>query len=403
MRKIKEDGAVMKELSIYIHIPFCVKKCNYCDFLSAPADENTKKRYVDMLLMEMEEASKEYSGYEVVSVFLGGGTPSVLTAEDTGRILASLYEEYNIKNGAEITSEVNPKTADYEKLKAYYQAGINRLSIGLQSADAGELKILGRIHDFEDFSVTFNAAREAGFSNINVDVMSALPGQRVSSYQDTLKKVLALSPEHISAYSLMIEEGTPFFDWYGDEDALRRDGREMKYARGEKNVHLHLPSEEEERKMYEMTEQQLAKHGYHRYEISNYAKPGYECFHNMVYWTRKNYLGLGIGAASFINGERFHNTEDLQTYLCGKFEKEDRMVLVQQDCMEEFMFLGLRLIKGVSKREFQLQFGVPIEAIYGEVITKMEKQGLLKRKEGRICLTHRGIDVSNYVMSEFLL
>jgi len=392
----------MKELSIYIHIPFCVKKCDYCDFLSAPAKEETKNRYVDMLLCEMDKAAGDYAEYEVISVFLGGGTPSVLALEDTTRIMACLREKFNISRYAEITTEVNPKTADYEKLKAYLESGFNRLSIGLQSADDIELGTLGRIHDYGDFLEVFHAARKAGFSNINVDVMSALPGQSVESYKSTLRKVLALSPEHISAYSLIIEEGTPFYEWYGEEDALRKAGRELKNCEKQKE-RPHLPSEEEERLMYEITEQMLLKQGYQRYEISNYAKKGYECLHNMVYWTRKEYVGFGVGAASFVGGERFRNTDHLQTYLEGNFEKEERTVLNRSDCMEEFMFLGLRLINGVSGKEFLAQFGVSVEEIYGAVLKKMEKQGLLQKTGDRIALTHRGLDVANYVMSEFLL
>lgn len=393
----------MKELSIYIHIPFCVKKCHYCDFLSAPADEETKSRYVDRLLLEIEKAAPGYTEYEVISVFFGGGTPSVLALEDTARIMACLRGKFHISRYAEITTEVNPKTADFAKFKAYLEFGFNRLSIGLQSADDRELGSLGRIHDYKDFLEVFQAARQAGFSNINVDVMSALPGQSVESYQSTLRKVLALSPEHISAYSLIIEEGTPFFEWYGEEDARRRAGKEQEKNGGKLGNRPLLPSEEEERLMYEMTEQMLGKQGYHRYEISNYAKPGYECLHNMVYWTRKEYIGFGIGAASFIGEERFSNTSELQTYLDGAYQKEERLFLGLSDRMEEFMFLGLRLIKGVSEREFLTQFGIPLEEVYGTVLKKMEKQGLLERKEDRIFLTHRGLDVSNYVMSEFLL
>lgn len=393
----------MKELSIYIHIPFCVKKCHYCDFLSAPADEETKSRYVDRLLLEIEKAAPGYTEYEVISVFFGGGTPSVLALEDTARIMACLQGKFHISRYAEITTEVNPKTADFAKFKAYSEFGFNRLSIGLQSADDRELGSLGRIHDYKDFLEVFQAARQAGFSNINVDVMSALPGQSVESYQSTLRKVLALSPEHISAYSLIIEEGTPFFEWYGEEDARRRAGKEQEKSGGKLGNRPFLPSEEEERLMYEMTEQMLEKQGYHRYEISNYAKPGYECLHNMVYWTRKEYIGFGIGAASFIGEERFSNTSELQKYLDGAYQKEERLFLGLSDRMEEFMFLGLRLIKGVSEREFLTQFGIPLEEVYGTVLKKMEKQGLLERREDRIFLTHRGLDVSNYVMSEFLL
>lgn len=391
----------MKNLSIYIHIPFCIKKCNYCDFLSAPADEETKKRYVDRLLEEMKEASGAYCEYEVVSVFFGGGTPSVLAGEDTGRIMELLKKKFRIRPDAEITTEVNPKTASYEKLKTYFDLGLNRLSIGLQSAEEKELAVLGRIHGFQDFCETFRSARRVGFSNINVDIMSALPGQSVESYRNTLKKTLLLSPEHISAYSLIIEEGTPFYEQYGKEDAIRQAGGSGE-IHDKKDGLPPLPSEETEREMYEETERLLREYGYRRYEISNYAKPGYECIHNTAYWTRKEYIGFGIGAASYTGGVRFKNSENLQDYLAGDFKKAEKTVLKKTDCMEEFMFLGLRMIKGVSKQEFLTQFGVSMEAVYDAALRKTEGQGLLKTEGDRVFLTHKGLDVANYVMAEFL-
>ncbi len=393
----------MKSFSIYIHIPFCVKKCSYCDFLSAPADESTKRRYVDRLLEEMEKASKEYRDYEAVSVFFGGGTPSVLTAEDTGRIMGLLNKRFRIRPDAEITTEINPKTASYEKLKAYFDLGMNRLSIGLQSAAEKELAVLGRIHSFQDFCETFHAARQAGFSNINVDIMSALPGQSAESYSDTLKKVLLLSPEHISAYSLIIEEGTPFYERYHKEDDLRKAGKDPREVHECGNLFPPLPSEEEEREMYEETERLLGEYGYRRYEISNYAKPGYECLHNTVYWTGKEYAGFGIGAASYMGGVRFKNTEKLQDYLNGDFKKAEKTMLKKADRMEEFMFLGLRMINGVSRKEFLIRFGVSMEEVYEASLRKMVEQGLLKIEGDRVFLTYKGLDVANYVMAEFLL
>ena len=393
----------MKSFSIYIHIPFCVKKCSYCDFLSAPADESTKRRYVDRLLEEMEKASKEYRDYEAVSVFFGGGTPSVLTAEDTGRIMGLLNKRFRIRPDAEITTEINPKTASYEKLKAYFDLGMNRLSIGLQSAAEKELAVLGRIHSFQDFCETFHAARQAGFSNINVDIMSALPGQSAESYSDTLKKVLLLSPEHISAYSLIIDEGTPFYERYHKEDDLRKAGKDPREVHECGNLFPPLPSEEEEREMYEETERLLGEYGYRRYEISNYAKPGYECLHNTVYWTGKEYAGFGIGAASYMGGVRFKNTEKLQDYLNGDFKKAEKTMLKKADRMEEFMFLGLRMINGVSRKEFLIRFGVSMEEVYEAALRKMVEQGLLKIEGDRVFLTYKGLDVANYVMAEFLL
>lgn len=378
----------MRELSVYIHIPFCVKKCYYCDFLSAPAGEEEKKRYVDRLLIQLKKEAEDYRDRTVVSVFFGGGTPSVLETADTARIMETLKDHFAISPEAEITSEVNPKTADYEKLRAYREMGFNRLSIGLQSTEEEELKGLGRIHDYSDFLSVYEAARRAGFRNINVDVMAALPGQSVESYRSTLKRVAALSPEHISAYSLIVEEGTPFFDWYGENGC--KGG---------------LPTEEEEREMYELTKAELEQYGYHRYEISNYAKAGYECRHNTAYWIRQDYIGFGLGAASLIGQERFCNTRKMEEYLAEDFafEKQERQLLSQKDCMEEFMFLGLRLIRGVSKDAFFSRFQTAMDTVYGKALKKLREQGLLEDKDGQVFLTAKGLDVSNYVFAEFLL
>ena len=368
----------MKKLSVYVHIPFCVKKCDYCDFLSAPADENTKTQYVDRLLEEIEKEAENYREYMVVSVFFGGGTPSVLKKEDTARIMSSLREHFEIAGTAEITSEVNPKTADYEKLKAYKEIGFNRISIGLQSTDDEELKVLGRIHDYGDFLAVYEEARKAGFQNINVDIMSTLPGQTLESYRKTMERVLELKPEHISAYSLIIEEGTPFYERYRETD------------------------EELDREMYMLTGELLESYGYYRYEISNYAKKGYECSHNIAYWKRQDYVGFGIGAASLIRNERFQNKKDLKAYLAGNFEKEENSLLTPKECMEEFMFLGLRMVQGVSKTQFLEQFGMTMEQVYGDVLKIMEKQELLVNGDEMVCLTSKGMDVSNYVMAQFL-
>lgn len=378
-----------QKLSIYIHIPFCVRKCFYCDFLSAPAGEETKKKYVDMLLLEIEKEAKLCQNYEVVSIFFGGGTPSVLEAEDTVRIAEQLKRCFSILEEAEISIEVNPGTVNGEKLRVYKECGFNRLSIGLQSADDKELKTLGRMHDYQEFLETFHEARKVGFENINVDLIAAIPGQTLTSYESTLKKLLKLSPEHISAYSLIVEEKTPFFDWYG-EDAKQGD-------------RLPLPDEDTERKMYERTEQLLLEQGYYRYEISNYAKPGFACEHNKAYWTRQDYFGFGIGAASLMGRERFRNKTGLSDYIAGDFEKEERQQLSTAECMEEFMFLGLRLVEGVEKQEFKRQFAVPMEEVYGSVLAKMKAQNLLCEEKGRVFLSKKGMDVSNYVMAEFLL
>ena len=382
----------MKELELYLHIPFCVKKCNYCDFLSAPAGEETRAAYVDALLEEIR-GFDEPEDYEVVTVFFGGGTPSILPGQAIFRIMEALREKFSFRKGAEITLEANPGTVDKEKLSFYKKAGINRLSFGLQSADAEELKKLGRIHTWEKFLESFQLAREAGFSNINVDLMSALPGQTKESWEKTLRQVLALQPEHISAYSLIIEEGTPFYQLY-EKDVERRDAGEEPEL---------IPSEEEERAMYEATGRILKEQGYLHYEISNYAKPGCECRHNLGYWQRRDYLGFGLGASTLLNPVRYKNTEDLEAYLGGDFSKKEFFVLTKDNQIEETMFLGLRVLEGVSKEQFREQFSCELRVVYRKELEKLEQEGLLEEEGDFVRLTSRGIDLSNPVLAEFLL
>ena len=382
----------MKELELYLHIPFCVKKCNYCDFLSAPAEEETRAAYVDALLEEIR-GFEDPEDYEVVTVFFGGGTPSILPGQEIFRIMEALREKFSFRKRAEITLEANPGTVDKEKLSCYKKAGINRLSFGLQSADAEELKKLGRIHTWEKFLESFQLAREAGFSNINVDLMSALPGQTKESWEKTLRQVLALQPEHISAYSLIIEEGTLFYQLY-EKDVERRDAGEEPEL---------LPSEEEERAMYEATGRILKEQGYLHYEISNYAKPGRECRHNLGYWQRRDYLGFGLGAATLLNPVRYKNTEDLEAYLGGDFSKKEFFVLTKDNQIEETMFLGLRVLEGVSKEKFREQFSCELRVVYRKELEKLEQEGLLEEDGDFVRLTSRGIDLSNPVLAEFLL
>lgn len=367
---------------LYIHIPFCVRKCDYCDFLSAPGSEEAKASYTEALLREIEAVKTEKR--EVSSIFVGGGTPSVLSPSLMGDIFEKIHESFSVAPDAEITIEANPGTLSKEKLFLYRSVGINRLSLGLQSPEETELKSLGRIHTYGEFLESFSLAREAGFQNINVDLMCALPEQTYEGWIRNLRTVAALHPEHISAYSLIIEEGTPF--------AKRK---------------LNLPDEDTEYRMYEDTAGILAEYGYEQYEISNYAKKGLSCRHNIGYWTRKEYLGLGLGAASLWGNQRFSNTSDFSFYLknSGSPEKirEDRETLSLEAEMSEFMFLGLRMTEGVSKAEFLEGFGVPIENVYGKVLDKYKSMGLLEEKEGRIFLTREGIHVSNGVMAEFLL
>lgn len=367
---------------LYIHIPFCVRKCAYCDFLSAPGSEEAKASYTEALLREIEAVKIEKR--EVSSIFVGGGTPSALSPSLMGDIFEKIHKSFSVAPDAEITIEANPGTLSKEKLFLYRNVGINRLSLGLQSPEAAELKSLGRIHTYEEFLESFSLAREAGFQNINVDLMCALPDQTYEGWVRNLRKVAALHPEHISAYSLIIEEGTPF--------AKRK---------------LNLPDEDTEYRMYEDTAGILAEYGYEQYEISNYAKKDLACQHNVGYWTRKEYLGLGLGAASLWGNQRFSNTSDFSLYLNNSGFPEkirgDRDALSLEAEMSEFMFLGLRMTKGVSKAEFLEGFGVSIESVYGKVLDKYKSVGLLEETEGRIFLTRAGIHVSNGVMAEFLL
>lgn len=381
-----------RNLELYLHIPFCVRKCNYCDFFSASGTPKEQADYVSAMIQEIQSYQELSGEYEVQTIFLGGGTPSLLTPEQIEKIFTTIYHIFSVNENAEITMEMNPGTVDIEKLHAMKAAGVNRLSIGLQSAQNEELKMLGRIHTFEEFLETWRLTEQAGFKNRNIDLMSALPGQTMESYEDTLSKVLALEPEHISAYSLILEEGTVFYDWY-EKGKLDRGAWK-------------LSSEEEEYAMGELTIQRLAEAGMHRYEISNYAKPGKECRHNLGYWDRVEYLGIGAGSSSLIKGERFDHIRDRKAYIekirNGELILIDREILSVESQMEEFMYLGLRKIEGVSRTDFQNYFGKNVDDVYGEILDKLEEEQLLEFSGDRIRLTHRGMDVSNCVLAEFL-
>ena len=387
-----------KELELYVHIPFCVRKCAYCDFLSAPADTQERTLYIDALTEEIRARKNDFNAYRVSTIFLGGGTPSILEGDDSARIFRALQENFDISDDAEITMEVNPGTVTEEKAASWRKSGVNRLSIGLQSADDRELKMLGRIHTYREFLDTWKSVREAGFENVNVDLISAIPGQNLRSWSETLRKAADLGPEHISAYSLIVEEGTPFYERYGDGSGEDED----------KGNHLPpLPDEDTEREIYKATEKILAEYGYHRYEISNYSKTGYECRHNLGYWERKEYLGLGLGASSLLSECRFHNTADMGKYLrlyenAGTDICEDIEHLSVEDQMEEFMFLGLRKTVGISVDDFRKAFGKEIREVYGEQMRKLEEQRLIEYSGNRVRLTERGTDISNYVFSEFM-
>ncbi len=371
-------------IELYIHIPFCAKKCDYCDFLSWPAGDTAQKAYVEALLSEIRGIpQEERAGREVVSVFIGGGTPSLIEASDVERILETLRKLFSFSADTEITIEANPGTLTREKLKVYRRAGINRLSIGLQSAENRELEMLGRIHTWQDFLESYQEARDTGFANINVDLMFAVPGQTYEKWISSLRTAAALKPEHISAYSLIIEPGTPFAE------------RE-----------LDLPDEDTEYRMYEDTAAVLEEYGFGQYEISNYARKGYRCRHNIGYWNRTEYLGIGLGASSFFGEKRFRNTEKMEEYLrysgCPERIRRDivRLTLIEQE--EEFMYLGLRMTEGIREEEFKRQFGTDLKTVYGEVLEKYRGMGFLEKNGDFWRLSRKGIHVSNWILADFL-
>ncbi len=373
-----------RELELYIHVPFCESKCHYCDFLSFKADAQVQQQYVARLCRELRTYQELAADYELVSIFFGGGTPSILPGHDIEMIMELVRDIFAPAPAAEITLEANPGTLTADKLKSWQRAGVNRLSLGLQSASDEELQLLGRIHTWQEFRHSYELARAADFRNINIDLMAALPGQSVDTYVQSLRKVLACEPEHISAYSLIVEPDTPFYEQYGEDSEA-------------------LPSEETERQMYVLTKQILLQYGYERYEISNYARPGYECQHNIGYWTRREYIGAGLGASSLIRERRRRNTAQLDVYLDEECSIIEDIRLTRQEQMEEFMFLGLRMCQGVSAKQFRDNFGVSIESVYKMQLQRLQTEQLLVRAAGWYRLTERGLDLSNYVFQFFLL
>ena len=396
-----------KKIRIYIHIPFCVRKCNYCDFNSFDTDLETKINYINALCAEILEYAHIFGDYSVDTVFIGGGTPSILPVELTRQFMDCLFKNFNIDTNAEISMEANPGTLDLNKIKTYKELGINRISLGLQSTVSKELKVLGRIHDYETFLDSFRMLREAGFKNINIDLMNGIPEQTYDSFIKGLKMIKELNPEHISIYSLIVEEGTPFY-----------------------NQKLNLPDEDEERKMVHSIPLILGDE-YHQYEISNYSKKGFECRHNIKYWRREEYLGLGLSAASFINETRFKNTDNIRDYISlfkksgssdiikdlidGKLTTKENPKfydnnirfseferLSDDDKMSEYMFLGLRMNEGICISEFEKTFGISINQKYGDKINLHIGEGLLDIYEDHLFLTEKGRDLANYVWSDFV-
>ena len=371
----------MRDISLYIHIPFCIKKCLYCDFNSFSDKNGYFEKYKNSLLSEINNFEKA-QGLKVNTIFIGGGTPSLLPSSFIYEILDALGEKFYIEKNAEISIEANPGTADFNKFSEYRKSGVNRLSIGVQAVQDKILKILGRVYDKAQFLKSVEFAKRAGFENINFDLMFAIPGQSFYDWEETLKTAVYLNPSHLSVYSLIIEEGTPFYDMM-------------------KKGELSVVSDENDRKMYYMAKDILKQSGYIQYEISNFAKKGAECRHNIVYWKRKEYIGFGLGACSFFEGKRFHNNVDIDEYINGRVfgENED---FSEDDAFAEFMFLGLRMNRGISEKEFYDYFNVHLYDIFGDEIERNIKRGLIEKKDGRICLSEKGFDLSNIVFTEFL-
>lgn len=397
-----------RPLGLYLHFPFCVRKCRYCDFLSFPSDEAGREIYLERLKEEIKARGAIYQDYNIETLFIGGGTPSLMTGQQLTELLDTVRVSFHVSPVGEWTMECNPGTTDAETLRIYRNAGINRLSFGLQSMNDEELKYLGRIHTAKQFAENYQAARRVGFENINIDLMSALPGQTTASWLDTLNKAAAFEPEHLSAYSLIIEEETPFWDLYGDDrsgeadvDGIIADGGGGQQG---KAAILTLPDEDSERQMYHLTKRILAEKGYERYEISNYARKGFECRHNLIYWQRKDYLGLGLGAASMVGNRRFSNVSDMTSYMHDWSYCQEE-ILDRKAQIEETMFLGLRCTAGVSDRMFTKKFGQSMMDIYGDIIRKYISEGFLVfyPSEGRLAFSEAGTDVSNWILSDFLL
>lgn len=371
------------DIGIYIHIPFCRRKCLYCDFCSFTGiDSATRSRYVDALVRELRSYSAPLAPYTVNTVFIGGGTPSLLAAEETERVFDALRTCFDLAPDAEITSEVNPATADGEKLARWRAAGVNRLSIGVQSFSDTELRALGRLHTADEAEAFYRAARRTGFANIGLDLMYGIPGQTAASLAETLRRAVRLAPEHISAYSLQVEEGTPFYD---------------------RRATLALPGDDENADLYDLVTRELASAGYRHYEISNYAKPGYESRHNLRYWRMSPYIGVGVAAYSYFEGARYGHGRDLAAYLADDFSRrppaEPRG---DGDIEEEFIMLALRLADGIDDEDFRRTFGVTFTERYGARMAPFVAEGLATRTGRGWALTERGMYVSLALLAEIL-
>lgn len=375
------------ERGLYIHIPFCVKKCNYCDFNSFEYTEKQKSEYVQNVVEEIRLYTKVDDNKKFSSVFIGGGTPSLLNSYELTYLFKAIYDNLEISCDAEISIEVNPGTVDEHKLKTMYDVGINRLSFGLQASQNEILKYLGRIHTYDDFLESYNCAKKIGFKNINIDLIFGVPSLTLKEWKETLEKIIDLNPTHISAYSLILEEGTKFYEMFEKEK-------------------FEVVSEDLDLSMYHQAKEMLKHNGYNQYEISNFAKNGYECKHNIIYWECKEYLGVGLGAHSYMNGCRYNNEIKMENYL-NKIKKyelptDNLQILSKEDKIEEKIFMGLRMNKGLCLESFKKEFDIDLLCKYSDVINKLNKEKLIDCNGMNIFLTKKGIDVSNRVFVEFL-
>ncbi len=378
----------MEELGIYIHIPFCKQKCFYCDFCSFANKNEMQGKYVETVINEIKNITHKEK-YTVTTIYLGGGTPSILNPDYIKNILQEIKSSFEILDDAEITIEINPGTVNEEKLKKYKEYGINRLSIGLQSANDKILKKIGRIHDYKQFEETFFYARKCGFKNINVDLMIGLPTQAVEDVKQTLEKIIQKNPEHMSVYSLIIEEGTII-------EKLINENK------------LQLPDEETERIMYWTVVNELKENGYNQYEISNFSKKTYESKHNTNCWKQKQYIGLGTSAHSYLNKKRYSNTNNIEEYIKNIQENNiSKNITIHEEqteesTMNEYMLLGLRMIQGININEFKQKFKIDPTIKYKEILEKLQKENLIQITKTSIKLTKQGIDFGNIVWEEFI-
>ena len=375
----------MKKIGAYIHIPFCKRKCFYCDFLSFENAKNIEEKYIQALINEIEAFRKKNSDIQIQTLYIGGGTPSYIESNCIREILS----KFNIDEIEEVTIELNPGTVNREKIKDYKESGINRLSIGLQSTDDNLLKQIGRIHTYKEFLSTYNLAKEAGFNNINVDLMIGLPGQTIKNVKDFLEKITKLDLKHISVYSLIIEEETKMYK-------MLKDGK------------IELPSEETERNMYWYAKRYLEINGFKHYEISNFSKNGFESKHNLDCWNQKEYIGFGIGAHSYIDSIRFSNIDDINNYIKNidnRCLEKNRIIQEKQNeeiKQKEYIMLGLRKIEGISIQKFKNKFAENPLYIYRNELSKLVEQGLICIDEDKIKLTNKGLDFANQVWQEFV-